>query len=297
MLEAMAAGGQHAQQGTALAVFKALADGQQADKALELLEVGGRLLFASLHERSGAAARGARFKPHMLAALCVAPLALQGTPGLGATPCTTLHYPIHVRQSMEQSGRLVSSPVRNLVGQKLCGLQRLEPWQRPAAPQSHSLPPRYVSGFVPPRLSLPTSTHDHHTSARPAQPAPQVVRTCATGGRLDRALELLEAMAESAMKSTVSDSDSEEEIGRPIEGSTFSAVAAECLKQGLSSKAEEVGGAAWGLGCLRCCGYGCNHGYALDVSRRLEAKGCTCAPNHPCRVPGTMQVLDWRDYL
>lgn len=46
MLEAMAAGGQHAQQGTALAVFKALADRQQADKALELLEVRLRLLCA-----------------------------------------------------------------------------------------------------------------------------------------------------------------------------------------------------------------------------------------------------------
>lgn len=67
------------------------------------------------------------------------------------------------------------------------------------------------------------------------------MRTCATSGRLDRALELLEAMADSAMQSGLS--DDEEGGGRGdvfIEGVTFSAVAGECLKQGLSAKAEEV---------------------------------------------------------
>ncbi|GBF97943.1 hypothetical protein Rsub_10616 [Raphidocelis subcapitata] len=57
-----------------------------------------------------------------------------------------------------------------------------------------------------------------------------VVRTCAAGGQLERALQLLEGMV-------LSSSDSEEE---GVEAITFTAVAGECLKQGLGSKAEEV---------------------------------------------------------
>ncbi len=64
-----------------------------------------------------------------------------------------------------------------------------------------------------------------------------MVRTCAAGGRLDRALELLEEMAEASLSS---DDDGDAAGGLAIEGGTFSAVANECLKQGRSDKAEEV---------------------------------------------------------
>jgi hypothetical protein len=74
---------------------------------------------------------------------------------------------------------------------------------------------------------------------------PQVVRTCAAGGRLERALELLEGMADAVLRSDTSspESTSGDEAGAPpreIEARTFNAVASECLKAGLSAKAEEV---------------------------------------------------------
>lgn len=59
-----------------------------------------------------------------------------------------------------------------------------------------------------------------------------MVRTCAAGGQLERALQLLEGMLTAS-------SDSDEE-GGAVEAVTFTTVASECLKQGLSSKAEEV---------------------------------------------------------
>ncbi|KAI8465081.1 MAG: hypothetical protein J3K34DRAFT_525634 [Monoraphidium minutum] len=69
-----------------------------------------------------------------------------------------------------------------------------------------------------------------------------VVRTCAAGGRLDRALELLEGMAEAALRSASSGecSGGDDADVVSIDGVTFSAVASECLKQGLTAQAEEV---------------------------------------------------------
>jgi hypothetical protein len=69
-----------------------------------------------------------------------------------------------------------------------------------------------------------------------------VVRTCAAGGRLERALELLGAMADAALKSDTSESSGDEGLGAPpaIEARTFNAVASECLKQGMNAKAEEI---------------------------------------------------------
>lgn len=74
------------------------------------------------------------------------------------------------------------------------------------------------------------------------RPHPQVVRTCAAGGRLERAIELLEAMADAGMKSSMA-SDDDDPVVPPelrIEAITFAAVASECLKAGLGDKAEEV---------------------------------------------------------
>jgi len=68
----------------------------------------------------------------------------------------------------------------------------------------------------------------------------KVVRTCAAGGRLDRALELLEEMADARARTDDDDDEGGDAGGLVIEGATFSAVAGECLKQGLDGKAEEV---------------------------------------------------------
>lgn len=65
----------------------------------------------------------------------------------------------------------------------------------------------------------------------------QVVRTCASAGRLEQALQLLEAMSDNAMRSAMSD---DEGSADEIEALTFSTVASECIKAGWSSKAEEV---------------------------------------------------------
>lgn len=75
-----------------------------------------------------------------------------------------------------------------------------------------------------------------------------LIRTCASGGQLERAIELLEAavMARSSME--LDDGDEQGGGGSAsaasdrfyIEGMTYSVVATECIKAGLQGKAEEV---------------------------------------------------------
>lgn len=104
---------------------------------------------------------------------------------------------------------------------------------------------------VAPTYTLCVQTHPLHTPhtinrTQSIAHSSQVIRTCAVGGCLDRALELLDAAATARLRSSLSSDDDDDgssgggEDLFAIEDVTFSVVATECIRAGLQGKAEEV---------------------------------------------------------
>jgi hypothetical protein len=143
-----------------------------------------------------------------------------------------------------------TNPRRRVGSPCLCACARRRRPHQPLAPHTHpAIPPTHPSHPTTHPPSVPPAMHTlnltHHPRPASAAPPPQVVRTCATGGRLESALQLLEAMTDEAMRAAVAGD------ALPVDASTYNAVANACLRAGLAGKAEEVGVRFEGCRCWR----------------------------------------------
>jgi hypothetical protein len=166
MLESMTADGQHAQHDTSVAVFRALAEGQQADRSLQLLEVGDDGSSGAMLVLPGRAqnacftciATGKSGPENGNSDNCASPLHWRHNFGFPVRGCSLTHIAFP-SQVMEQTGRGVPSTVRNLVGS--C-------WA------SHPPPPGAAAPAQPPRerprrlrTPRPPACHPTLTTAPP----------------------------------------------------------------------------------------------------------------------------------